>query len=132
MNKFLLTIRSYFPTKLPVGLTAFHKWADDIATLTGPIADETSMKFAISSIVIHADAKHGSLPLQYFVRRLRKSAANQVASQVFQDVKLAQAEAAEAAKKAAEPREKAIAAFLEPQAGEDTTESKAVNVSEVS
>ena len=94
-----LHIRSFFPSRLPVGLAEFHKWADDICILTGPIASERDMKFVLSSILIHADVKFGSLPKRYFVTRIIKSAANQVASQVFQDIKMAQAAEVEAAKK---------------------------------
>lgn len=89
----LLQLKSYFPTKLPVGLTAFNQWSEDIITLSGPMADKDSMRFAIASILIHADSGIGALPMQYFVKRLRKSAANQVASQVFQEIKTLQAEA---------------------------------------
>ncbi len=108
-NPFLI-IRSYLPTLLPVGMTAFNAWADDIIALSGQFADRDSMRFAIASILIHTDAKHGSLPMQYFVKRLRKSAANQVASQVFQDVK-------EAQKKLQEE-------MLKLQTAEDTTDQK--------
>ena len=92
-------ICSYFPSKLPTGMTEFNKWLDDVVELTGPIATERDMHFVLCSILIHADVKHGALPKRYFVTRLIKSAANQVASQVFQDIKLAQAEE-QAAKKA--------------------------------
>lgn len=92
MRRLLNKLLSYFPTRLPVGRAEFDIWADSIIELSGAFADKTSMLFAISSILIHADAKHGSLPKNYFVRRLIKSAANQVASQVFQDVKVKQAE----------------------------------------
>lgn len=85
--------RSYFPTKLPVGTTEFEAWVDSIIELAGKYADRDSMKFAIASMLIHADARHGALSKQYFVTRLRKSAANQIASQVFQDLKQKQAEA---------------------------------------
>lgn len=90
MKRFL----SYFPSKLPVGLPAYYEWCDSIIELSGQFADRDSMVFALSSILIHADAKYGSLPKSFFVNRLRKSAANQVASQAFQDVKQRQAEAA--------------------------------------
>ena len=89
INKLL----AYLPSKLPVGMTEFEAWASSIIALSGKYADEASMKFALASMVIHADAKYGSLPKMYFVKRLRKVAANQVASQVFQDIKTAQAEA---------------------------------------
>jgi hypothetical protein len=87
MRLLLKKILSYLPTKLPVGLTEFNTWADSIIELSGQFADRDSMVFAISSILIHADSKYGALPKKYFVDRLRKSAANQVASQAFQDIK---------------------------------------------
>lgn len=91
---------SHFASPLPVSLPQYNTFIDDIIELSGQYADRTSMEFAISSILIHADSKHGSLPKKYFVDRLRKSAANQVASQVFQDIKNAQQKAVEAQKTA--------------------------------
>lgn len=111
INKVLVllsTLRSYLPTKLPVGVTEFNSWADSIIALSGRYADEDSLKFALATMVIHADAKHGSLPKAYFISRLRKVAANQVASQIFQDVKVRQAEAQEAAKQQAEATAKSL------------------------
>lgn len=82
---------------LPVGMAEFNEFASRIISLAGPYADEDSMKFALASIVIHADATKAHYSDAYFLERLRKSAANQVASQVFQDIKAKQA-ALEAAK----------------------------------
>ena len=87
---YLLLARSYFPTALPVGVTAFNKWADDIITLTGPIADEQSLKFAIATQVMHAPNDKSALPMQWFVRRILKTAANQIAGNAFQEIKTAQ------------------------------------------
>lgn len=97
MKQLVLTIKrllSYLPTKLPVGTPQFETFADSIIELSGQYADRDSMRFAIASMVIHADHKAASLSKNYFVTRLRKSAANQVASQVFQDIKHKQDEAA--------------------------------------
>jgi hypothetical protein len=108
LKKLMLPIKrllSHFATKLPVGLSEFESWADSIIELSGPYADRDSMVFAISSALIHADAKHGSLPKKYFVDRLRKAAANQVASQAFQDIKIRQQKAAEAQKAAEEQQQ---------------------------
>lgn len=91
MKLWLKRILSYFPTRLPVGRTELNRWCADIVELTGNLADETSMRFALASILIHADARHGYLPKKYFVDRLIKSAANQVASQIFQEIKEEQA-----------------------------------------
>lgn len=81
---------SYFPSNLPVGKTEMSEFLNDIIELSGEYADRTSMEFAIASILIHAPSDKAALPKKYFVDRLRKSAANQVASQVFQDIKTAQ------------------------------------------
>lgn len=94
MKLLVKRLLSYFPTKLPVGLPQFNTWADSIIELSGQYADKDSMVFALTTMIIHADAKYGSLPKNYFVVRLRKSAANQVASYAFNDIKTRQAEAA--------------------------------------
>lgn len=91
--KLIKRLLSYFPTPLPVGLSQFNTWADSIIELSGDYADRDSMTFAIASMVIHLPAGTASVPKNFFVKSLRKSAANQVASQVFQDIKSKQAEA---------------------------------------
>lgn len=88
---------SYFPSKLPVGRTAFTKWADDIIELAGELADRDSIEFVLSSAIQHASSNRGYVPKNYFVNTLIKAAANQVAAQVFQDVKIKQQEAAKLA-----------------------------------
>lgn len=92
MKRIVLLLLSFIPRHLPVGMSEFETWAQRILSQTGKFADEDSMKFALASILIHADARHGSLPDKYFTDRLRKSAANQVSSQVFQNIKAKQAE----------------------------------------
>jgi hypothetical protein len=93
MTRIKLTLNrllSLIPTKLPVGLTEFNAWADSIIELGGQYADQDSLRFAIASMVIHLPAGTGSISKNHFVKGLRKSAANQVASQVFQDIKAKQ------------------------------------------
>lgn len=92
---------SYLSTPLPVGLAEFNKWSDDIIDLSGDFADRESMKYAIASNLIHLPHTVSSKPKQYFIRTMRKAAANQVASQVFQDIKFKQQQAVEAAQTAA-------------------------------
>jgi hypothetical protein len=89
----LRLIRSYFNRKFPVGMTEFHEWADRIIALSGNFADNDSMKFALASSLLHMDSKIAAKPDQYFVALMRKAAANQVASQFFQDIKAKQAAA---------------------------------------
>lgn len=88
----LKRLLSYFPTPLPVGLSEFYTWADSIIELSGEFAAKDSMHFALASMVIHKGAERGSIPKNEFVKGLRKSAANQVASQAFQDIKIKQEE----------------------------------------
>lgn len=76
---------------LPVGMQEFEEFSQRIIAQAGPYADEDSMKFALATSIIHADASKGSIPDKFFIDRLRKAAANQVASQVFQDIKNKQA-----------------------------------------
>lgn len=83
-------ILSYLPSKLPVGVTEFNSFAQDILDLSGNYADKDSMTFAIASMVIHLPAGKGYASKNHFIQGLRKSAANQVASQVFQDIKTRQ------------------------------------------
>ncbi len=113
MKLLLKRLLAFLPTKLPVGVTEFDQFANDIIELSGKYADELSMRFAIASMVIHAPHDKGALSKRYFVTRLRKSAANQVASQVFQDVKAQQ----EAASQAAKPPQDAATPAETPASG---------------
>lgn len=107
MKKALLLLRSYLPRPLPVGLTEFHEWADRIISLSGQFADVDSMKWALASQVMHLGAQKSSVPDQFFIRSMRKAAANQVASQVFQDIKIKQQEQQKAQAEATAPQESA-------------------------
>jgi hypothetical protein len=100
MKRLLKQLLSLLPTKLPVGMTEFNAWADSIIELSGNYADADSMKFALASMVIHLGPQRSSVAKNHFVRSLRKTAANQVAQAVFQDIKIKQQEAAKAAQQA--------------------------------
>lgn len=96
LSMLLKQLLSYLPTKLPVGVTEFELFCDEVIELSGQYADRDSMVFAIASMLIHAPHDKGALSKHYFVVRLRKSAANQIASQAFQDIKIKQSKPAEA------------------------------------
>lgn len=109
----LKRLMSYIPTQLPVGVSEFDAWAQDIMDLAGPMADEDSMKFVIASSLLHIPIKKDGFAVNRiaksrFVASLRKGGSNQVASQVFSDIKEKQArkaqekQAQEAAQAAAE------------------------------
>ncbi len=84
------------PMPLPTGMTEFETWSARIIAKVGPLADEDSLKFALCSQIMHAAPTSANVPDSYFVNALRKAAANQVASQVFQDIKNKQKAAQEA------------------------------------
>ncbi len=100
---------SYFPTRLPVGMTQMLIWMDEISSLAGDFADKDSMRYAIASNLIHLPHTKAKVPKAYFVNTLRKAAANQVASQIFHDIKTKQAEAAAKQQLEAEATAKAVA-----------------------
>jgi hypothetical protein len=108
-------ILSYFPSPLPRGLTQFDKWSAEVIELAGPLADETSMKFALASMVQHlGPAKNkyqtqlGFVPKRHFVNGLYASASKQVAGQVFYDIKQAQLELQKKAQEAAKAEATAV------------------------
>lgn len=90
MRQMLLRLMSFFPRKLPVGMNAFNEFTNRILAQTGKYADEDSMRYVMASAILHLDSKKGAVPDSHFVNVLRKAAANQVASEVFQQIKLKQ------------------------------------------
>lgn len=90
MQTIIAKLLQNVPRKLPVGMTQFETFANRVISIAGRFADEDSLKFALATAIIHADAAKGNIPDSFFVQRLRKAAANQVASQVFQDIKVKQ------------------------------------------
>lgn len=105
---------SYFPRPLPTGMTQFETWSNRIISQAGQFADVDSMKWALASHVMHLDAVKAYVPDQYFIRALRKAAANQIASQVFQDIKNKQAARANTVEATTQPAEVANAETQTP------------------
>lgn len=105
MRLLVKRLLSLLSTALPVGMTELDAFISDVIELSGEYADRDSMAFAICSMIIHLGPQRSHVPKNYFVRSLRKVAANQVASQVFQDVKKRQDEAVKAAQIAAAKQE---------------------------
>jgi len=93
--RLLKQILSLVPSRLPVGVSEFETWANSIIELSGEFADRDSMNFALATMVMHLGPQRSTVSKNYFVRSLRKAAANQVAGQVFQDIKERQKQAEE-------------------------------------
>ena len=104
LKKALNIILSYFPTALPVGMTQYEAWLDSIVELTGPIADELSLKWVISNEIMRLAPGRDRVPKAFFVKSLRKYAANQIAAVKVLELKQQQEtlskQAEETAKKA--------------------------------
>ena len=121
--KYLL---SYLPETLPVGLTEFEAWADEVHRLSGLPTSQESTHQALANMILHVGPRKGDqrptdqLSKQWFVHALRKGAANQIASYVFYTIQTAQAERKKL-------DEQTVAADLAKQAGVDTTANGSVD-----
>lgn len=116
MNTILTKIKQFFmdpfkvKERLPQGVKEFHTWADSIIIHYGlPMND--SVKFAIATLILHAKEDAAYLSKEYFGHRAIKSAANQVAAGVMQDLKEAQAAKIKAFEEAAKAEAEAKAAL---------------------
>ncbi len=109
MTKTLKTIRrifnlvkSFIPTRVPIGTAEFESFAKDIIELSGA-PDNDSTRWALGFMVIHGASDQAYKPKRYFVKCLIKTMSNQICSQVVNDLKAKQeAERAAEAAKAAE------------------------------
>jgi len=101
LKKALQVVKSYFPTKLPEGVTEFDVWSTDIIKLSGLPFNE-SMKFAVAAMIINMRKDDEFyIPKRRFVQMLRVSAARQVSGFVMYEAKEKQKKAQELAEKAA-------------------------------
>ncbi len=117
--KYLL---SFLPSKLPVGMQAFLDFGDSIVDLSGEFADRKSMKWAIATMIMHLGPQRDRISKQYFVKSLRKTAANQVAQAYMIQLKEEQKAAELAAKEAAEKQSADTASQESPTNGAETKE----------
>lgn len=67
---------------LPIGLTEFHEWSERIISGAMLPADVDSQKFALANEIMHCGPNVAFEQDAYFIHRLRKYAANQVADEV--------------------------------------------------
>src|ERR1700733_11205835 len=85
----LARIRAYFPSTLPQGVTECHKWCDEIIQMAG-LPNNDSVRFALCVKILHLGETECNKAKEYFVRALKKAAANQVVSQIINDLKAKQ------------------------------------------
>lgn len=82
-------------------MTAYKQWLDTVVELCGPIADTDSLKWVISNEIMRLNSTKDRVAKIYFVKVLRKFAANQLAAATVNEIK-AEQEAKLAAAKLAE------------------------------
>jgi len=90
---------------LPTGRTQFDKWSKSIVdrynNLTGNDLTYDSGQFALAAMIVNLGPTQIKKPKRYFLKALLKTSANQVASQIFIEIKEKQKAAELAAKEVA-------------------------------
>lgn len=99
-QKLVNRITAYIPSPLPLGVTEFNAWAGSVLALT-PLPDNESTRFALASTLPHQPFNKFLIRRIFFARLLMKSAANQVAFGIMEELKAKQA-ARQAAQEQAE------------------------------
>ncbi len=100
IKQVLERIRSFFPETLPQGLTHAEAWIDSIIRMA-KLPNNDSIRFAVAVKVLHLAETDCYKSKEFFVRALKKAAANQVVSQIINDLKAKQQAEQQAAQAAA-------------------------------
>lgn len=101
ITNILNLILSYIPTRLPTGVTAYEAWLNNIVSLIDFQVDEQSLKWVISQEIMRLPPTGDCKSKRYFVKVLRKYAANQIAANKVMEIKQAQEERVKAAQQQA-------------------------------
>ena len=72
---------------LPMGRTEFHEWADRIIAGAMIIADPNSQKFDLANMILSLGPTEDHKPDAFFMKSLRKLAANQVADALRTEIR---------------------------------------------
>lgn len=73
------------PRPLPLGMSEFEVWADRIISGAQLPADKMSQKFALADMIMHLKPTDDHCNDGYFIKTLRKVAANQIALAKMQE-----------------------------------------------
>lgn len=85
----LKKLLDFIPTQVPMGMTAFHSWADSLIE-TYAFPNDPSVKFALATMIMHLGPIEAYKPRRYFMLAIKAGAAKQIASAVFQEIKAKQ------------------------------------------
>lgn len=75
-------IKSYWPEKLPQGMTEFSSWVDEIAVLS-ELPNNDRLRKVIGVMILQIPPHISSCAKRHIVNRIRKAAANQVAAEAI-------------------------------------------------
>lgn len=81
--------------RLPLGMTDFNLLCNDVKTLVEaeiPTITDRDIRFIVATNILHMGPNQSEVSVQDLVTTIFAGAAKQVASQVFQDIKLQQKE----------------------------------------
>jgi hypothetical protein len=111
IKNFFVKLTHFLPTKIPTGIAEFESWSSSIIKTYG-FPDNDSVRWALAVKILHDGETKALRAKRYFYLAMHKSMANQVVSQVIQDIKTKQQDALAAAQ-AAEKEAAAIATKVE-------------------
>lgn len=78
----LLVVTSFFPRKLPIGMTKFNEWVQDIVLISGLPNNSTTRGLA-ATFILQIPPNIGYISIRRVSDMLVKAAANQVGAEVI-------------------------------------------------
>lgn len=78
VKRFFQRLRNWFPSPLPIGMTAFLEWSSSIIDAYG-FPDNDSIRFALATQIMHAESTAANKPKRYFALLTHKAMSNQIA-----------------------------------------------------
>lgn len=121
--KILKLIRNLFPSKLPVGMTEFETWAEDIVSTYGFDRSsqlDRSYRFILASNITTLTQTSASKPKHYFSQVIKAASAKEIAGGVMYKVKQEQSAEVKAIQEAAALKKSQEAIALAAEASSDT------------
>ena len=79
-----LKLTSFIPRRLPIGLTSFNRWVEDVVILSG-LPNNASTRRVAAMFILSLPPTWGYASLRRISNQLIKAAANQVASEVLKE-----------------------------------------------
>lgn len=71
---------------LPIGRAQFEEWANIIIEASMVEADHSSLKYALSNMIMQLEPLEDHKPLAYFIKALRKVASNETANAIRNEI----------------------------------------------